>query len=181
MTFIINKKLMESRHSPRHHKLCGLQGSISRSYVDAAVALMMGTAVERGTAANATSSSKWKRQGSLPGLIPILCMSLSACASDDDPTLVIQRSGGDATTLNRSGGAFETAAPNLTQKGSYQTLDWRRRLRSALPLIAPYCDLLLHDLGNELADHRPDFDATGSEWLTAPLWGIGLTENVLGE
>lgn len=48
-------------------------------------------------------------------------------------------------------------------------------------VIAPYSDLLLHDLGDELADHRPDFDATGSEWRTAPLWGIGLTENVLGE
>jgi CxxC motif-containing protein (DUF1111 family) len=48
-------------------------------------------------------------------------------------------------------------------------------------LIAPYSDLLLHDLGEELADHRPDFDASGSEWRTAPLWGIGLTESVLGE
>lgn len=48
-------------------------------------------------------------------------------------------------------------------------------------LIAPYTDLLLHDLGDGLADHRPDFDATGSEWRTAPLWGIGLSEKVLGE
>lgn len=40
--------------------------------------------------------------------------------------------------------------------------------------FAPYTDLLLHDLGEELADGRPDYLATGSEWRTAPLWGLGL-------
>ncbi|HEU0033096.1 MAG TPA: di-heme oxidoredictase family protein [Kofleriaceae bacterium] len=40
--------------------------------------------------------------------------------------------------------------------------------------IRPYTDLLLHDLGPELADDRPDFLATGTEWRTPPLWGIGL-------
>lgn len=42
--------------------------------------------------------------------------------------------------------------------------------------IQPYTDLLLHDMGEGLADHRPDFLATGHEWRTPPLWGIGLTE-----
>lgn len=46
--------------------------------------------------------------------------------------------------------------------------------------IFPYTDLLLHDMGPGLADHRPDFEATGSEWRTAPLWGIGLTQVVNG-
>jgi CxxC motif-containing protein (DUF1111 family) len=41
-------------------------------------------------------------------------------------------------------------------------------------LIRPYTDLLLHDMGPGLADGRPDGLATGSEWRTAPLWGIGL-------
>ena len=45
----------------------------------------------------------------------------------------------------------------------------------------PYTDLLLHDMGEELADHRPDFDASGREWRTAPLWGIGLIETVNGK
>ncbi|NJM57000.1 MAG: c-type cytochrome [Synechococcales cyanobacterium RU_4_20] len=45
--------------------------------------------------------------------------------------------------------------------------------------IHPYTDLLLHDLGLGLADHRPDFDATGQEWRTPPLWGLGLTQTVL--
>lgn len=40
--------------------------------------------------------------------------------------------------------------------------------------IRPYTDLLLHDMGEGLADHRPDFLANGNEWKTPPLWGIGL-------
>ncbi|MBC7449737.1 MAG: c-type cytochrome [Hymenobacteraceae bacterium] len=40
--------------------------------------------------------------------------------------------------------------------------------------IRPYTDLLLHDMGAGLADGRPDFEATGTEWRTPPLWGIGL-------
>lgn len=44
--------------------------------------------------------------------------------------------------------------------------------------IRPYTDLLLHDMGPELADGRPDFEASGSEWRTPPLWGIGLVPTV---
>lgn len=47
-------------------------------------------------------------------------------------------------------------------------------------LIFPYTDLLLHDMGPGLADNRPDYLATGTEWKTPPLWGIGLTEVVNG-
>jgi CxxC motif-containing protein (DUF1111 family) len=47
-------------------------------------------------------------------------------------------------------------------------------------LIWPYTDLLLHDMGEGLADHRPEGAATGSEWRTPPLWGIGLTQTVSG-
>ncbi len=47
-------------------------------------------------------------------------------------------------------------------------------------LIRPYTDLLLHDMGTGLADGRPDYEASGSEWRTTPLWGIGLTEVVNG-
>lgn len=45
-------------------------------------------------------------------------------------------------------------------------------------VIRPYTDLLLHDLGAGLADDRPDGTATGREWRTPPLWGIGLVETV---
>ena len=47
-------------------------------------------------------------------------------------------------------------------------------------LIHPYTDLLLHDMGDGLADGRPDYLATGNEWRTAPLWGIGLFQKVNG-
>jgi CxxC motif-containing protein (DUF1111 family) len=47
-------------------------------------------------------------------------------------------------------------------------------------VIFPYTDMLVHDMGTELADNRPDYDATGQEWRTAPLWGIGLTRVVNG-
>jgi CxxC motif-containing protein (DUF1111 family) len=47
-------------------------------------------------------------------------------------------------------------------------------------LIWPYSDLLLHDMGEGLADGRPEGEATGREWRTPPLWGIGLTETVSG-
>lgn len=46
--------------------------------------------------------------------------------------------------------------------------------------IWPYTDLLLHDLGEGLSDHRPVSEATGSEWQTAPLWGLGLVDEVSG-
>jgi CxxC motif-containing protein (DUF1111 family) len=46
--------------------------------------------------------------------------------------------------------------------------------------IQPYTDLLLHDLGDALSDARPAFEASGSEWRTPPLWGIGLVERVNG-
>ena len=47
-------------------------------------------------------------------------------------------------------------------------------------LIWPYSDFLLHDMGEGLADNRPVGDASGREWKTPPLWGIGLTETVNG-
>ena len=55
----------------------------------------------------------------------------------------------------------------------------------ALPAIenetfAAFTDLLLHDMGPDLADGRPDFKATGNDWRTAPLWGVGLADRVNG-
>ncbi|MFO1124040.1 MAG: di-heme oxidoredictase family protein [Methylocystis sp.] len=41
-------------------------------------------------------------------------------------------------------------------------------------VIHPYTDLLLHDMGEGLADGREDFDAGPRDWRTPPLWGLGL-------
>tara|TARA_Y100001956_G_C4125756_1_gene189992 strand:+ start:1253 stop:2653 length:1401 start_codon:yes stop_codon:yes gene_type:complete len=58
-------------------------------------------------------------------------------------------------------------------------------IRDGLPalsnqIIHPYTDMLLHDMGEGLADNRPEYLANGREWRTAPLWGIGYTEEVNG-
>ena len=52
------------------------------------------------------------------------------------------------------------------------------RPEHSFQLIWPYSDLLLHDMGDELADGGTD--PLRREWRTPPLWGIGLTETVSG-
>ena len=47
--------------------------------------------------------------------------------------------------------------------------------------IRPYTDLLLHDMGSDLADKLTASEEYNREWRTPPLWGLGLTENVNGE
>jgi CxxC motif-containing protein (DUF1111 family) len=42
-----------------------------------------------------------------------------------------------------------------------------------------YSDMLLHDMGPTLADRYPEQGATGSEWRTTPLWGLGLVDELL--
>ncbi|RKF12837.1 thiol oxidoreductase [Alginatibacterium sediminis] len=58
----------------------------------------------------------------------------------------------------------------------------KREDRPALSeqVIYPYTDLLLHDMGDDLSDNRPEFAASGNQWRTPPLWGIGLTQSVNG-
>jgi CxxC motif-containing protein (DUF1111 family) len=65
-----------------------------------------------------------------------------------------------------------------------QTLRTGEKL-SGLPQLAnqtfhAYTDLLLHDMGEALADGRPDFKAGGRDWRTQPLWSIGLSAAVNG-
>ncbi|WP_263619045.1 di-heme oxidoreductase family protein [Ruegeria profundi] len=54
------------------------------------------------------------------------------------------------------------------------------RSEHSFQLIWPYSNLLLHDMGEGLADNLPEGRATGREWRTPPLWGIGLTKQVSG-
>lgn len=54
------------------------------------------------------------------------------------------------------------------------------RPEQSFQLIWPYSDLLLHDMGDGLADNRPEARADGREWRTAPLWGISLNGKVTG-
>jgi CxxC motif-containing protein (DUF1111 family) len=52
--------------------------------------------------------------------------------------------------------------------------------RLAHQTFRPYTDLLLHDMGEGLADGRPDYLAGPRDWRTAPLWGLGLSATVNG-
>lgn len=62
--------------------------------------------------------------------------------------------------------------PELTT-GDIKDMPWLAR-----QTIHPYTDLLLHDMGEGLADHREEFAASGSEWRTPALWAIGLAQVV---
>lgn len=63
---------------------------------------------------------------------------------------------------------------------SFTTQESKERPHLSKQKIWPYSDFLLHDLGEGLSDNRPDFKASGSEWRTPPLWGIGLSAKVNG-
>jgi CxxC motif-containing protein (DUF1111 family) len=61
-----------------------------------------------------------------------------------------------------------------------QTGDYAPLAALSHQIIHPYTDLLLHDMGEGLADGRPDFRAGPRDWRTAPLWGLGLSQTVNG-
>lgn len=75
---------------------------------------------------------------------------------------------------------FKQANCNGCHTDTWITGNTQRQWRLHNQKIHPYTDLLLHDMGEGLADNRPSFDATGTEWRTAPLWGIGMTKRVNG-
>ncbi len=64
--------------------------------------------------------------------------------------------------------------PQVSTSSNYK-FNWLANTR-----INPYSDLLLHDMGSELDDGSSEFLATGSEWRTPPLWGLGMIKSVNG-
>lgn len=86
-----------------------------------------------------------------------------------------------AEEVHRRGKAmFEEANCTACHTPSWRTSPEANSEVLAGQEIWPYTDLLLHDMGDGLADGRPDGEATGREWRTPPLWGIGLTTTVNG-
>ena len=75
---------------------------------------------------------------------------------------------------------FETIGCASCHKPKIQTGNNHPIVALRNQTIRPFTDLLLHDMGTELADNAPDFLASGSEWKTPPLWGIGLIQTVNG-
>ena len=89
----------------------------------------------------------------------------------------------DVTERRRCRRASSCSAPpaarRVTCRPCAPVTSRRRRARPS-QTIHPYTDLLLHDMGAGLADGRPDHLASGREWRTPPLWGIGLQSTVSG-
>jgi CxxC motif-containing protein (DUF1111 family) len=75
---------------------------------------------------------------------------------------------------------FAQAQCSACHRPSYVTASLAASPALANQRIWPYTDLLLHDMGEALADHRPDGRANGKQWKTPPLWGIGLIPDVNG-
>ncbi|MGC1509121.1 di-heme oxidoreductase family protein [Ketobacter sp.] len=63
-------------------------------------------------------------------------------------------------------------------KAPFTTADLVDHKEQGKQVIYPFTDLLLHDMGEDLSDNRPVFAASGREWRTPPLWGLGLTRVV---
>lgn len=74
--------------------------------------------------------------------------------------------------------AFKKANCAVCHIPEMRTGDFPRFAQLTNVTIKPYTDLLLHNMGPNLTDGRPDFLATGEEWRTPPLWGIGLAKKV---
>lgn len=74
---------------------------------------------------------------------------------------------------------YETGCADC-HRPKFVTARLEDRPEQSFQLIWPYTDMLLHDMGEGLADDRPEGLASGREWRTPPLWGLGLTEQVNG-
>lgn len=86
----------------------------------------------------------------------------------------------DAPEVLRGKALFHQSGCASCHHPNYVTSKDAERPEHRFQLIWPYTDLLLHDMGEGLADNRPDGQASGREWRTPPLWGIGLTQIVSG-
>ncbi|MFP2926396.1 di-heme oxidoredictase family protein [Pyxidicoccus sp. 3LG] len=83
----------------------------------------------------------------------------------------------DATAL-RGETLFASAGCAKCHTASLTTSQYHPNAELRSQTIRPYTDLLLHDMGSGLADNLGEGIATGAEWRTPPLWGIGLTAGV---
>ncbi len=73
---------------------------------------------------------------------------------------------------------FNNAGCESCHQDTMTTSDFHPLTELRSQTIHPYTDLLLHDMGPGLADSLGEGNATGAEWRTAPLWGLGLSRNV---
>ena len=86
----------------------------------------------------------------------------------------------DAKDVQRGEKLFETIGCASCHIPMWKTSKYHPQAELRSQTIWPYTDLLLHDMGKELADEMTEGKATRREWRTPPLWGIGATAGVSG-
>ncbi len=111
---------------------------------------------------------------------------LSDAAWDDFEMLMLglgvpATRGMNNAAVQRGAALFEQLQCAVCHVPTLTTAEYFPRLpQLSRQTIRAYTDLLLHDMGEGLADHRPDYAAGGRDWRTPPLWGLGLSKTVNG-
>lgn len=95
-------------------------------------------------------------------------------------TAVPKRRGMNTDIVRRGQKLFSDAGCNKCHVESFVTGATDDISQLHHQTIYPYTDMLVHDMGDGLADNRAEYLAGGREWRTPPLWGIGLTTTVSG-
>lgn len=86
----------------------------------------------------------------------------------------------DSPQVKRGAELFASAGCESCHRATFETGEVKDQPWLSGQTIHPFTDMLLHDMGEGLADGRADFAASGSEWRTQPLWGVGLQKTVNG-
>lgn len=86
----------------------------------------------------------------------------------------------DAPEVKRGAELFLDSGCESCHRATFKTGNVEGQPWLSGQTIHPFTDMLLHDMGEGLADGRADFAASGSEWRTSPLWGLGLQKTVNG-
>ena len=89
-------------------------------------------------------------------------------------------SGVEDQSIVRGKEVFSDISCNACHIETMQTSEYHPFAEVRDQTIHPYTDLLLHDMGPGLADNLGEGDASGREWRTTPLWGLGLSACVTG-
>ena len=76
-------------------------------------------------------------------------------------------------TLFTDAGCAQCHRPTMTTSEFHPLEELRNQT------IYPYTDMLLHDMGPGLADNLAQGSASGAEWRTAALWGLGHAKSVM--
>ncbi|WP_318247427.1 di-heme oxidoredictase family protein [Microbulbifer agarilyticus] len=92
----------------------------------------------------------------------------------------VWKAGVEDTTVLQGRDVFRSIGCTGCHTESFQTSEFHPLAEVRNQTIHPYSDMLLHDMGPGLADSLGDGQASGSEWRTTPLWGLGLAACVTG-